>query len=424
MTVSSAHHDILRRLRTGTGSCPPAHHDASGPSVRNAVSDPDRQVRSSLHGRLRKQPQVTADPSRIRRAKAAGITGRKRTLVATPIGRRLAGAGFCLHAFGLTRPRWPLPAPQLPIRTQRDCARSGHANQSARSLGRQKRIAYSGERDRISQNANGGWEVNVISSANSSDRERYIIGRGDDCHIIVSDPTVSRAHSCLIMELDGTYTLVDIGSTRGTSVYRAGAWQRIQEERVVPEDRVLIGDFETTLSNLLLQLQDVQTAHSKVRDKLFISYRRADTEPVAGRIFDFLCDRYGAGRVFFDTEAIPGAVDFRKRIHSAISESSSVLAVIGPNWSSRRRRSMFQFFRRRPSKVDFVEVEIEEAIRVRVPVIPILVMGAPMPSAETLAPSIRSIVNLNTLSVRPGRDFHQDMNLVSQTIDRYRLGQD
>jgi FHA domain/TIR domain len=264
----------------------------------------------------------------------------------------------------------------------------------------------------------------VVSSANSSDRERYIIGRGKDCHINVSDPTVSKAHSCLIIELDGTYTLVDIGSTSGTSVYRAGGWKRIREERVAPEDRVLIGGFETTLANLLVQLQDVKAAHAKVRDKLFISYRRADTEQVAGRIFDFLSERYGADHVFFDTDAIPGAVDFCKRIQSAINDSSSVLTVIGPNWSSRRRSSLFQFLRRRPSKVDFVEVEIEEAIRIRVPIIPILVMGALMPTAEMLAPSIRSIVKLNALSVRGGRDFHQDMNIVSQTIDRYRPGKD
>ena len=257
----------------------------------------------------------------------------------------------------------------------------------------------------------------------SSDRERYIIGRGRDCHIILSDPTVSRAHSCLIIEPDGTYTLVDIGSTIGTSLYlhRSGDWSRISEETVSPKDLVRIGEFETTVAELLLQLQDVRSARNKKKSCLFISYRRSDSEQVAGRIFDFLSDRYGEEHIFFDTEAIPGAVDFRRRIQSAIDESSSVLAIIGPDWV-RKQTSNKSFFpwRRNRNSTDFVEVEIEAAIRCRVPIIPLLVSDANMPEGEDLAPSIRSIVNLNALNVRGGRDFRHDMALVAETIDRYR----
>ena len=50
-----------------------------------------------------------------------------------------------------------------------------------------------------------------------------------------------------------------------------------------------------------------------------------------------------------------------------------------------------------------------------------LFMGAKMPDAELLAPVIRSIVNVNAMSVRAGRDFLPDMEPVIQAIDRYRV---
>jgi hypothetical protein len=45
--------------------------------------------------------------------------------------------------------------------------------------------------------------------------------------------------------------------------------------------------------------------------KVTISYRRADTEAVTGRIFDRLAGRYGRESVFRDIDNIPPGIDFR-----------------------------------------------------------------------------------------------------------------
>ena len=136
-----------------------------------------------------------------------------------------------------------------------------------------------------------------MPSERPSNRKRYLIGSGTACDVVLSDKSVSRSHGCLIVEPDGS-------------------------------------------------------------GKLFISYRRFDTEQATGRIFDFLVGRYGKERVFFDTETIPVAGDFRK-------------------------------------------------------------MGATMPSARRLPPAIRPIVNINAANVRAGRDFQSDMDFIAQTIDQY-----
>jgi hypothetical protein len=44
----------------------------------------------------------------------------------------------------------------------------------------------------------------------------------------------------------------------------------------------------------------------------FISDRRADSEDVTGRIYDYLSKFFGRGSVFKDTENIPPGFDFRE----------------------------------------------------------------------------------------------------------------
>jgi hypothetical protein len=48
--------------------------------------------------------------------------------------------------------------------------------------------------------------------------------------------------------------------------------------------------------------------------KIFISYRRGDSGPYAGRLYVALATRYGWDRVFFDVDAIEPGVDFARAI--------------------------------------------------------------------------------------------------------------
>ena len=68
--------------------------------------------------------------------------------------------------------------------------------------------------------------------------------------------------------------------------------------------------------------------------KIAISYRRADTEVMAGRIRDRLALRYGEDAVFMDIDNIPFGKDFRAHISDAIVQSDILLVIVGQRCSA------------------------------------------------------------------------------------------
>jgi hypothetical protein len=167
---------------------------------------------------------------------------------------------------------------------------------------------------------------------------------------------------------------------------------------------------------LLLPSQDPlsrQARRNPAARKVFISYRRADTEQVAGRIYDRLSSKFGADNIFFDTSAIPAGVDFREHMSAAMADSAAVVAVIGPGWLSKPSRwSLFK----RAAPEDHVYTEIELALAEAVPIVPVLVGGATMPDPEALPQAIRELTRINAATVRGGRDFHADMDRVVELL--------
>ena len=160
-----------------------------------------------------------------------------------------------------------------------------------------------------------------------------------------------------------------------------------------------------------------QARRNRTARKIFISYRRSDSEQIAGRIFDRLAARYGAGDVFFDTDAIPAAVDFREHVTAALRDSAAVVAIIGPRWQ--RRRGFFdRVLGKQPE--DHVQTEVELAIANGVPLLPLLIGGATMPDGEQLPTSLRDLSRANATVVRAGRDFHKDIDQVIGLIDELR----
>ena len=65
---------------------------------------------------------------------------------------------------------------------------------------------------------------------------------------------------------------------------------------------------------------------------IFISYRRADSEGYAGRLFDRLSSHFGVRNIFMDVAAIEAGVNFAKEIEQAVRACDVLLALIGPQW--------------------------------------------------------------------------------------------
>jgi predicted ATPase len=130
------------------------------------------------------------------------------------------------------------------------------------------------------------------------------------------------------------------------------------------------------------------------RGGIFISYRREETAGQAGRLYDRLSGRFGAGRVFMDVDSIAIGVDFTTAITEAVSGCDILLALIGREWltltDSRGQRRL-------DDPDDFVRVEIEAALQRDIRVVPVLVEGAVLPQAAELPTNLRLLVRRQAL---------------------------
>jgi hypothetical protein len=148
--------------------------------------------------------------------------------------------------------------------------------------------------------------------------------------------------------------------------------------------------------------------------KIAISYRRADTEVMTGRIRDRLADRYGEDAVFMDIDNIPFGKDFRVHISEAIVQSDILLVIVGQRWLGAGRGGT----RRIDDETDFVRLEVETAISNAIPIIPVLVGSARMPQPAQLPESLKNFAFLNAAPVATGRDFRQHIERLIRGIDQ------
>ena len=148
--------------------------------------------------------------------------------------------------------------------------------------------------------------------------------------------------------------------------------------------------------------------------KIFISYRRDNSRYITDRIYDRLVQRFGANHVFKDIDSIPLGVDFRQHIDMAVAKCNFFLAVIGEDWLSADEKVGKN---RLHDFSDFVRIELESALERGIPVIPLFVQNATMPSKKDMPGSLEPLIYRNGISIRPDPDFHNDMDRLIQAIE-------
>lgn len=122
---------------------------------------------------------------------------------------------------------------------------------------------------------------------------------------------------------------------------------------------------------------------------IFINYRREDTGGYAGRLYDALATRFGDEHVFMDVDAIDPGEDFTQVVQQSVGSCDVLLALIGRRWVTTQDSAGR---RRLDNPSDWVRVEIQTALeRSDTRVIPTLVQGAHMPSANDLPQPMRKL---------------------------------
>lgn len=83
-----------------------------------------------------------------------------------------------------------------------------------------------------------------------------VVGRqsssgGVDIAIAPTEDTVGRRHAEITANDDGSYFLRDLGSANGTFTHDNGRWNRVTSSRVSPQQQIRLGDYITSISQLL-----------------------------------------------------------------------------------------------------------------------------------------------------------------------------
>lgn len=168
------------------------------------------------------------------------------------------------------------------------------------------------------------------------------------------------------------------------------------------------GDAAAIAPPALVSLRDV---------RIFISYRRADSEEITDRICEDLVDLKVKGWTIFrdvDGSSIPAGADYEHSILAAVSTCSVFLPIIGKRWLDIKDASGR---RRLDDPADLVRIEIERAIESGRPIVPILVQDARMPAESELPDGIRALCRKQAVKFQANQ-FQQGIEDLIEAIER------
>src|SRR5438067_929985 len=148
--------------------------------------------------------------------------------------------------------------------------------------------------------------------------------------------------------------------------------------------------------------------------KLFINYRREDTAPYAGRLYDRLTAHFSADQVFIDIDQIEPGEDYVEVINRKVGTCDIAIVAIGPNWLGATDASGK---RRLDDEEEFVRMEIVAALQRKIRVIPVLVGGARMPGTHDLPEALAPLSRRHAIELSETR-FHTDVNRLIEAIEK------
>jgi pterin-4a-carbinolamine dehydratase len=147
--------------------------------------------------------------------------------------------------------------------------------------------------------------------------------------------------------------------------------------------------------------------------KIFISYRREDSGPISRRLADSLTRHFGMNAVFIDTDSIRLAQNWKQQIDNALYESSVVVVVIGSRWLFIQDA----YGRRRiDAEDDWVRSEILAGIKNERTVLPVLVSGTTLPSAQALPDCMRPLLNSQGYELND-KYWDRDVSYLSKRLE-------
>ncbi len=148
---------------------------------------------------------------------------------------------------------------------------------------------------------------------------------------------------------------------------------------------------------------------------LFLSYRRADSQPWTSRLADDLREYYGNDRVYLDLDSNTPGRDYLQQLDEFLRGSRVVIAVLGPNWLT----CADQDGRRRlDDPDDVVRRELEAALASGIAIVVVRVGAARMPVPDELPPSLRPLAFIHALRLAD-EDWDHDLGRLVASVGRF-----
>src|SRR5690606_36296171 len=128
--------------------------------------------------------------------------------------------------------------------------------------------------------------------------------------------------------------------------------------------------------------------------RIFINYRRVDSEGYVGRLYDHLIQHFDPNDIFMDVVSLEPRADFVQELENAVAACDVFISVIGPQWLTAADENGE---RRIDQWNDFVRIEIASALKQHKLVIPVLVGGTKMPAPTDLPEDLQALARRNAI---------------------------
>jgi TIR domain len=126
---------------------------------------------------------------------------------------------------------------------------------------------------------------------------------------------------------------------------------------------------------------------------IFVSYRRDETAAYAGRLADRLVEHFDEENVFHDIEDIEPGIDFVEAIERALESCAVMLVVMSRNWVTTLKEH------EQSGQEDYMRLEVATALKRNLRVVPVLVQGASIPSADELPDDLTPLTRHNAFEL-------------------------
>ncbi len=144
--------------------------------------------------------------------------------------------------------------------------------------------------------------------------------------------------------------------------------------------------------------------------RIFISYRRVDSQAMASLIYHSLVKEYGEKNVFLDTKTIRSGL-WWEQVQVALARADVVVVVIGPKWET-------EIQRRLDSGDDYVREEVRIALDHKKPILLAFVDGENGIDPDLLPPDIQDLPKYQGYQILHEPFFDASIDLLKQNIPK------